>query len=140
MEGGFVDEADIRGCPAAFCRDTTWGGTLPWTLAACSAIGAALMLTRVLFGTAGAMANSDHVVCALVITVSIVAAAEVARTLRIANAALGSWLLAAPWLHEGHDAAGRIASVAAGAALVALSLPRERRSAEHCAGWDRFII
>ena len=97
VEGGSVDDADVLASPAAFWRDTTRGVTLPWTLAACLAIGAALMLTRVLFGTAGPMANSDHVVGALVITVSITATAEVARPLRFANAALGAWLVAAPW-------------------------------------------
>jgi hypothetical protein len=31
-------------------------------------------------------------------------------------------------------------SLLVGAALIALSLPRGRRSAEHYGGWDRFVV
>jgi nucleoside-diphosphate-sugar epimerase/uncharacterized membrane protein len=140
VEGGEVDTSDAMASPAAFWRDTGRGVTLPWTLAASIAIGVFLMLTRLVFGTEGDMANSDHVVGALVITVAIIATAEVARALRFLNAALGLWLVAAPWFLEGHGATAGIASVALGIALIALSLPRGRRSREHYAGWDKYII
>ena len=98
------------------------------------------MLTRVLFGASGAMANSDHVVGALVITVAIIATSEVARAVRLVNAALGLWLVAAPFLLSGDTPAGRIASIALGLALLGLSLPRGRRSPEHYASWDRLVL
>jgi hypothetical protein len=65
IEGGEVDNSDAMASPAAFWRDTARGVTLPWTLAASIAIGVFLMLTRLVFGTEGDMANSDHVVGAL---------------------------------------------------------------------------
>lgn len=98
------------------------------------------MLTRLVFGTEGTMANSDHVVGALVITVAIIATAEVARALRFINAAFGAWLIAAPFLLEGDSRVAAIASVVIGLALIGLSLPRGKRSAEHYAGWDRFVV
>lgn len=71
---------------------------MPWTLAATIVIGAFLMLTRLVFGTSGTMANSDHIIGALTITVGIIAIAEVARSLRFINVALGAWLILAPWV------------------------------------------
>src|SRR3546814_16807998 len=86
------------------------------------------MLTRLVFGTEGAMANSDHLVGALVITVAIIATAEVARALRFVNVAFGAWLVAAPFLLEGANSTATIASIAIGLARVALSLPSDKRS------------
>ena len=140
VEGGREDAADALDSPAAFWTDTTRGMTLPWTLGLAAAIGAVLMLTRLLFGTSGAMANSDHVVGALTITVAVIATAEVARPLRFINIALGVWLIAAPWVLAGATAPGFVASIASGLALVVLSLPRGRRSPEHYASWDRYVV
>ena len=140
VEGGEEDHSDALASPGAFWADTTRGITLPWTLLASMAIGLLLMLTRLLFGTEGAMANSDHVVGALVITVAIIATAEVARALRFINLGFGIWLIAAPLLLDGAGAPASIASVLAGLVLIALSLPRGERSREHYAGWDRFVL
>jgi nucleoside-diphosphate-sugar epimerase len=118
----------------------TWGVTVPWTLAASSLLGAWLMFTPLVFGTTGAMADSDHIVGGLVITIAIIAMAEVARPLRFINLAFGLWLVAAPWLLSGASGIANVNSVIAGLALVALSLPRGRRSGEHYGGWDRFVV
>ena len=74
------------------------------------------------------------------ITVAIIATAEVARALRFINAAFGAWLIAAPFLLDGAGTLASVVSVALGLALIGLSLPRGRRSKEHYAGWDRFVI
>ena len=140
VEGGAEDRADTLASPAAAWADAKRGVTLPWTLLASAAIGAFLMLTRPIFGTTGIMADGDHLVGALVITVAVIATAEVARALRLVNAAFGLWLVAAPFLLAGAGTAASVASVALGLALVGLSLPRGRRSAEHYAGWDRLVV
>lgn len=140
VDAGAVDEADALASPSTFWKDSVRGMTFPWTLVVSVAIGALQMLTRVLFGASGAMANSDHVVGALVITVAIIATSEVARAVRLVNAALGLWLVAAPFLLSGDTPAGRIASIALGLALLGLSLPRGRRSPEHYASWDRLVL
>lgn len=140
VDRGEIDDADPLSSPAAFWKDTTRGITLPWTLAASIALGTFLMLTRLVFDTSGGMANSDHVVGALVITVAIIATAEVARALRFINVAFGAWLIAAPLLLEGDSTTAAVASVVLGLALIALSLPRGKRSGEHYASWDRFVV
>ena len=140
VEDGKEDTSDALASPAAFWKDTTRGITLPWTLIASMAIGAFLMFTRLVFGTWGSMANSDHVVGALIITVAIIATAEVARPLRFINVLFGAWLLLAPWVLEGASTVAAAVSIVLGLALIGLSLPRGRRSSEHYAGWDRYVV
>ena len=140
VDGGREDRSDSLASPRAFWSDAVRGITLPWTLAASVLIGALLMLTRVLFGASGAMADSDHVVGALVITVAIIAMAEVARPLRFMNVAFGVWLVAAPFVLQGESTTGAAASVVFGIALAGLSLRRGRRSEEHYASWDRLVL
>jgi len=139
VDRGEEDKTDTLASPALFWADATRGITLPWTLCLSIAIGALLMLTRLVFGTSGSMANSDHLIGALSITVAIIATAEVARPLRFINALFGVWLMVAPWLLDGGSTIGAIASVVLGLLLVGLSLPRGRRSNEHYAGWDRYV-
>ncbi len=73
------------------------------------------MFSRLIFGTAPPMAESDHLVGALIITVAVMAMAEVvARALRLINVAFGLWLIAAPWLLSGPHRShlGRASSLA----------------------------
>lgn len=140
VSNGEIDDTDYMTDARSIWNNTVRGVTFPWTLMASTALGAWLMLTRITLGSEGAMANSDHVVGALVITVAIIATAEVARALRFINAAFGAWLVAAPFLLAGASSAGTVASVAVGLLLIGLSLPQGKRSGEHYAGWDRFVV
>lgn len=140
IDRGEEDTTDGLVSPAAFWADTTRGITLPWTLAVSIGIGILLMLTRLIWGTSGAMANSDHIVGALTLTVGIIATAEVVRFLRFINAAFGAWLVLAPWLLGGASTVASLASVVLGIALIGLSLPRGKRTREHYASWDRYVI
>ena len=140
VDGGREDRSNSLASPRALWSDAVRGITLPWTLTASVVIGATLMLTRVLFDASGPMADSDHVVGALVITVAIIAMAEVARPLRFLNVGFGLWLVAAPFMLEGESTFGAIASVAFGVVLTGLSLRRGNRSNEHYASWDRLVL
>jgi hypothetical protein len=62
----------------------------------------------------------------LVISVSVVALADVARSVRWLNLPLALWLAASPWLLEGAGEASRWNSVAAALLLAVLSIPRGR--------------
>ena len=116
------------------------GVNVPWTLVASAILGAALMFTRILFGSRPPMAHSDHLVGALIVTVAVMAMAEVGRLLRFINVAFGLWLIVAPWVLDGASALATGAGMAAGIAVVALSLSRGRRSAEHYGSWDRLVL
>jgi nucleoside-diphosphate-sugar epimerase/uncharacterized membrane protein len=116
------------------------GVNVPWTLLASAALGVWLMCTRLIFASQPPMANSDHLVGALIVTVAVMAMAEVGRALRFINVAFGLWLIAAPWLLSGASPIASWAGVVVGVAVIALSLPRGRRSREHYGGWDCYIV
>jgi uncharacterized membrane protein len=118
----------------------TGGVTFPWTLAASTALGAALMTTPLLLGTEPPLYFSDHIVGCLIIMVAVTAMAEVVRAVRFLNVALGAWIAVSPFLLGGGTLAATIASVAMGLVLIGLSLPRGARSDEHYGGWDRAIV
>ncbi|WON72563.1 vitamin K epoxide reductase family protein [Nitrosospira sp. Is2] len=126
MEAGSMDEAnEFGGSFTAVLRQILRTGIrFTWTMAASIAIAITLMFSRVTFGTAGAAADSDHVIGLLVVTFSIMALSEVGRPLRFANVPLGAWLIAAPILLTGYSSLAATASVICGVLLILLALPR----------------
>jgi nucleoside-diphosphate-sugar epimerase len=143
---GDTDDGDERPAasefdrpPSIIVRETVAGGVrVPWNLAACALIGVWLMFTRLALGAEGAMANADHLIGSLVLTVSVIACAEVARTVRFANVALGVALIAAAFAYD-PGLWHTIASIACGAALVVLSAPKGRLR-ERSGGWERYAV
>lgn len=125
---------------AAQCVAAVRGVTVPWTLALSVVVGAWLMISRLIFGTEGAIANGDHLAGAMIITIAVCAMAEVARPLRFLNLAFGLWLIGAPWLLGGATSGSTLNDVVAGLVVIGLSLTRGRRSAEHYGSWDRYVI
>jgi hypothetical protein len=114
------------------------GVSLPWNLALAALIGLSLLFTRLTLGAAGSMANTDHLIGALVLTTISVAAAEVARPARFLNVLFGLALLATPFLYDA-GTASMVNSIACGLALVVLSTPRGRIR-ERYGPWQRLIV
>lgn len=135
-KGSAQAPATLRGQLAKAC----WGVTVPWSLVATCVVGVLLMFSRLLFDAEGAMANSDHLVGALVITVAGIATAEVARSLRFLNVLFGIWLIAAPWVLSNVTLATGWYAIAAGLLIIGLSLPRGARSAQRYGSWDAFVV
>jgi uncharacterized membrane protein len=126
--------------PRAVLADILGGGVgFPWTLVLSAAIGVWLMCTRIIFGTTGAQADSDHLLGAFVVSVSISALGEVGRSLRFINILLGCALIGAPWMLDGGSLLADFAGVAAGTLLILLAVPRGRI---HCryGTWSRYIF
>lgn len=98
------------------------------------------MFSPLAFSTEGPMADSDHLVGAMILTIAVCAMAEVARPLRFLNVLFGLWLVAAPWTLAGASQAAIWNAVASGVLVIALSLPRGRRSEEHYGAWDRYVF
>lgn len=138
MDGGSADYSDNFAAPArVVLREMLLSGiSVPWTLLLSTALGIALMCSRLLFGSTGTAAHSDHVVGALVVTFSIMAWGDAARPVRLANIAFGAYSLIAPALLDGYTRMGTIAAVLSGLALIGLALPMGRISTRMGA-WDR---
>ena len=115
-----------------------WGVALPPTLLASVAIGLWLMASPSVLRPAVPIAHSDHLIGALVVTVAIIALADVGRALRVVNVLFGAWFIAAPWLLGGATTASTGNDMLAGIALIVLSLPRGSVG-ERYGSWQRFI-
>lgn len=115
-----------------------WGITVPWNLLVCIALGLWLMAAPAVFLTQGGVAHSDHILGALVVTVAIVALAEVARAARFINVALALLIIVLPWLLGGTLASG-INDLVTGLLLILLSiLPGKIRNTY--GGWNPLIV
>jgi uncharacterized membrane protein len=104
-------------------RAMFWGMTVPWNLLVSAVLGAWLMVAPALFQTQGGAAHSDHILGALVVTVSIIAMAEVARAARFINVALALAIVVLPWLLGDTTLASGINDLIVGALIVILSIP-----------------
>lgn len=141
MDGGSADRSKSSlGTMRDQIAEGARGMTFPVVLLLSTAIGVWLMFTRLSLNSSGAMANSDHLVGALVVTFSIIAFAEVGRSVRFINILFGAWLIVAPWMLVG--AASSLAtwnSVISGILLIALAIPRGSIK-ESYAAWNRYIV
>ncbi len=115
------------------------GFTPTWSLVSCLALGLGCLFAPAVLGADWDAASSLYVTGALIVTVSTLAMAEVARSLRFALMFCGVWLLVfAPWTLLGASAALKIVEMLMGAALMGLSYPRGHIRREY-AGWERFM-
>jgi hypothetical protein len=134
------DAADFERPAGAIVRDMLGGGiNLPWNLVASGLLGVWLMFTRLTLGTSGAMAGADHLIGAMVVTVSVTALAEMARPARFLNVLFGICLLGTPWMFDGGSALADGLSLLTGVLLIVLSIPRGRVSHGY-GSWNRFIF
>ena len=125
--------------PLQVLRDMTGGNVgAPWNLLACIAIGAWLMCTRLTVGAEGSMANADHLIGSLVITVAVTALAEVARPVRLLNIGFGVALLIVPFVYDAGPAS-LWSSLLCGVALIAFSL-RRGTIRQRYGAWNRLLV
>jgi nucleoside-diphosphate-sugar epimerase len=115
---------EFAGGTRTFLTEMWSGGVnLPWNLALAALIGVWLMFTRLTLGAEGPMADADHLVGALSLTVISLAAAEVARPLRLLLVPLGAALFVTPFVYEA-SIEQLVASLTCGLALIVLSIRR----------------
>ncbi|HEV2124351.1 MAG TPA: vitamin K epoxide reductase family protein, partial [Chloroflexota bacterium] len=140
-EGGGKDERspEITAPPAKSSPAMVWGVTVPWNLMLSALIGMWLMAAPDVLGTQGSAGNSNHLVGATIVVVSVICMAEVARAGRFLNLALGAWTVVAPWVLAGASDVALWSSVLSGLAVMVLSLPRGPMR-ERYGGWDRYVF
>ena len=141
MPGGSADQRTPRyGAPMTqMIPPAAWGVSLPWALVASALIGVWVMSAPALFGTAAPAAYSAQVRGALVVTVAVIATAEVVRALRLLNVLFGVWIASSEWIMSGSTVAARWSGLVAGMLIVALSL-RRGPIQERYGAWQPWII
>jgi nucleoside-diphosphate-sugar epimerase/uncharacterized membrane protein len=138
-EGSERVKDDFAQRPGIIMREMMSGGvSVPWNLALSIAIGIWLMFSRAALGSEGRAADADHVIGALVLTVSVTALAEVARPARYCNVLLGAASIALAFVFWPNVWAG-LSSALCGAALVLLSFGRGPVLNRYGA-WNRRIV
>ncbi|MEO8050309.1 MAG: vitamin K epoxide reductase family protein [Acidobacteriota bacterium] len=115
-----------------------WGVLLPWNLLVSVAMGLWLMFAPAALGSTGWGAHSDHLFGALIVTVSVIALADVGRAARFVNVLFGAWVIVAPWLLSGATANARWNDLIAGALVILLSFPRGKIG-ERYGSFERYI-
>ena len=104
-------------------RQMFLGATAPWNLVVSAGLGAWLMAAPSVFQTQGPAANSNYILGALVVTVAIVAFAEVSRAARFSNIVLAIGIMTLPWLLGGGTTAASLNDLITGGLLIVLSIP-----------------
>lgn len=117
---------------------TVWGVTLPWNLVVSVALGLWLMFAPSVLGSLAPAAHSDHLVGALMVTVAMMALADVGRAARFVNVLLGAWVIVSPWLLQGATTSAVWNDAIVGALIILLSFPRGRIG-DRYGGFGRFI-
>jgi hypothetical protein len=141
MEGGGPDQRTQRyGVPLKpLLAAARWGVTVPWTLAASTAVGLWLMLAPAVLRSEAYAAANDNVIGALIVTVAVISTAEVIRAFRFLNVLFGIWLLIAPWALVGASTAGLWSDMIAGLCIVILTVVRGVVR-ERYGAWQKLII
>ncbi len=115
-----------------------WGVSLPWNLLVSAALGLWLMFAPFALDSTGTAAHSDHLVGALIVTVAVIALADVGRAARFVNVLFGAWLIVAPWLLDGSTKSATWNDMIAGVLVILLSLPRGSVG-ERYGSFERYI-
>jgi hypothetical protein len=116
-----------------------WGVTMPWNLLVTAVLGAWLMVAPAVFQTQGQTAHSDQILGALILTVAIIAFAEVTRSARFINIALALAIIVLPWLLGGATLASGLNDLIMGALIIVLSIaPGKIKNTYE--SWNPFIV
>jgi nucleoside-diphosphate-sugar epimerase/uncharacterized membrane protein len=132
------DEDDFEHGPRTLAKQMLGGGvSAPWNLVVTILVGVWLMLTRLTVGADGALANADHLIGALAITIAVTAFAEVARSARFLNVLFGIALLIVPFVY-GASMPVMVSELMCGVLLILLSLRRGAVRGQY-GNWNRLI-
>lgn len=133
------DEDDFERRPRMLAKEMLSGGvSTPWNLVASILVGVWLMCTRLTVGAEGALANADHLIGALAITVAITAFAEVGRAVRYLNVLFGVALLIVPFVYDASTPV-MLSELICGLLLILLSLRRGQIRGQY-GSWNRRIV
>jgi uncharacterized membrane protein len=115
-----------------------WGMTFPWNLLLSILLGGILMFIPSSLNLAPHLADSDHIIGALVATFSFIAMAEVFRAIRFLNMILGLWVLAFALFYLSQSGGYSLFHVIWGIVVILINIPKGKIK-ERYGSWDRLI-
>jgi uncharacterized membrane protein len=115
-----------------------WGTGVPSNLLLSAALGVWLLFSPGIFGVDGVVANSTYILASLVVTIAVIAMAEVARAVRFVNILLAVALIVAPFVLGAPSGASTWNGVVSGILLITLSL-RRGKIHENYGSWNRYV-
>jgi uncharacterized membrane protein len=124
--------------PGQVLLASIWGISFPWTLLVSAALGVWLMFVPSALGVEKPASHVEHLVGALIVTVSVIAMGEVVRIGRYLNLLLGLLVIGGPWFFDGATTASTVNAALVGLAVIALSIPRGPKT-ETYGTWDRWV-
>lgn len=130
---------DFEQSPLKIIKDIIKEDTsLTWNVLFCLLIGLWLTLTRIILDSTASMANADHLIGSLLITINIIALAETARAIRFFNLFFAIALFITPFVY-GASMLATASSIICGLLLFIFTIPRgtiQRSYGE----WNKFIF
>lgn len=141
IEGGSGDERTPRFTGPLFKTIPAmwWGVRFPLNLLLATAVGLWWMFYPGNFGVGGAAADNFTTLGALVVTFSVIATAEVGRSLRFLNFAFAGSLIIVLLLSKQTSSQTLWNAIISGGVLIALSLPKGKIS-ERYGTFDKYIF
>jgi hypothetical protein len=115
-----------------------WGITFPWNLLVSVLFGGILMFSPGFIQIPLRLADSDHIVGAVVATLSFMAMAEVFRAIRFLNILLAIWVISFSLFFIQEDNSHYLFHIIWGILLILVSLPKGK-VLERYGSWNRFI-
>lgn len=110
--------------PLTLIKTFHWGIGFHIPLILTALLGGWLMFTPFALGLAWPLADSDHLVGAITIVISVISLAEVTRSLRFLLVPLGLWIAIFSWFTSESYLAADLNHLFVGIGLIVLSLPR----------------
>jgi hypothetical protein len=110
----------------------------PWTLFFSIALGLWFMASPGIFGYTGGVADSNHLVGAIIVSISIIAMSEVVRIGRFLNILCALWLIMALWIFGNPGGAVLWTQLAAGILLILVTFKKGIIKDEH-GGYNQYI-
>jgi uncharacterized membrane protein len=120
-------------------KTIAFGVTFPWNLVISVLLGIWLMASPAVLDIQGGLAISNYIEGPMIVAFSIIAFAEVFRSIRYLNIIFGLSLILAPWIASERALLGICNNIAIGILVIALSFRRGKIS-ERYGAWEKLIL
>jgi hypothetical protein len=138
-KGGMPDRNQATIARSRSFKRCSFGVTFPWNLVISVILGIWLMASPSALIFQGGLAISNYIEGPMIVAFSVIAFAEVFRSIRYLNILFGLVLILAPWIASGSPLSGTWNNSIVGILIIALSF-RKGKISERYGAWEKLII